>query len=242
MPIVINKALSCVDFFFGRTKDLNNTVKMFVDSDAATNIDHKDYYREFMTQCPNTIEEYIECGSGSKWDSLNLEGAIYTDMGNNNNHGAVTVLIRYRTPFLIDGSPLIIIFGLGEDVSLCTVLGLPVMLLLRKFLDFTTRTLTCSKFNVDFSLCMQQPGVRMPTGAQFDKNRFTATPTITSNILNDNAIFHHVVACTNSLHFNTPTHSDNLVVRDWGGGGGGSEKLFLLIQIPKFQSNFSSYW
>lgn len=50
------------------------------------------------------------------------------------------------------------------------------MLLLRESLDLTTVTLTCPAINVEFPLHIQQPGVGIPVGTQFDKHTFTATP------------------------------------------------------------------
>ena len=56
------------------------------------------------------------------------------------------------------------------------------MLLLRESLDLTTVTLTCPAINVEFPLHIQQPGVGIPVGTQFDKHTFTATPTVTFNV------------------------------------------------------------
>ena len=56
----------------------------------------------------------MECGSGSKWDSLKLEVPIDSDTGND-GQSIMKALIRYITPFLLIDNLLIITFGLGED-------------------------------------------------------------------------------------------------------------------------------
>ena len=96
----------------------------------------------------------MECDSGSKWNLLKPELAIDTSAGND-DHSAITAVIRYRASFLLDDSSLTIIFGLGEDISLRTVLGLPMMLLFHASLDLINGTLSCPAINVEFQLYTQ---------------------------------------------------------------------------------------
>ena len=110
---------------------------------------------------------------------MKFEVAIDAGVGND-EHGDMIVLIRFRSYILLNGSPLVITFSLGEDVSLHAVLGLPIMLLCHMPLDFTTGTLHCPTINVEFILYMHQLGVSMPAGEQFDKYTFTVTPTKTT--------------------------------------------------------------
>ena len=89
-----------------------------------------------MTQCLYIAVGYVEYGSGLKLYSLKLEIVIDTGI-TDDTHGTTTSLISYNTPFIIDGSPLIITFGLCDNVSLHVVLSLPILLLYAS-LNFTT--------------------------------------------------------------------------------------------------------
>ena len=92
ISIVINNALPCVDFFSSGTKDPKNTMIMLSDSGAATNTGNTSYHRWIMTLWLDIVVKYIECGSNSKWDSLNFEVAIDNEV-TGDNHGATTALI-----------------------------------------------------------------------------------------------------------------------------------------------------
>lgn len=64
IPIAINNTLPCIDLFLKIKKDLNNTMRILVDSGAATNIGNKIYHRWIITQYLDIIAEYMKCGSG----------------------------------------------------------------------------------------------------------------------------------------------------------------------------------
>ena len=93
-----------------------------------------------MTQYPEIVVEYIEYGIDSKFDLLKLEVDIDSTTPKA-EHGNMTALVRYQPPFLLDGSPIIIIFGLRDDVSLFILFGLSMMLLLRTPLDCSVGTI-----------------------------------------------------------------------------------------------------
>ena len=124
---------------------------MIVDSGAIKNTSNTSYHRYIITECLAIIEEYVERGSGSKWDSLLLEVAIDTSAGSDDN-GAIIALIRNTVPFILEGISLNITFVLGWYVLLRAIIGVSMMLVLCVSLDFTTGTLECSAINVAFLL------------------------------------------------------------------------------------------
>lgn len=89
--------------------------------------------------------------------NMNPVRGLEVDIDNgasNNDQIATTALIRYRTLFLFNGSPLIITFSLGDDVLLRADFDLPIIILFRVSLDFTTGTLNFSVINIEFLLNM----------------------------------------------------------------------------------------
>ena len=107
-----------------------------------------------MTQCSDIVAVFVEYGSSLKWNSLKFEVAIDTGAARD-DHDAMMSLIHYNINFLLDGNPIIITFGLGDDVSLRTVLDLPMILLLRASLNFEIAILKCPVINEYFALHMK---------------------------------------------------------------------------------------
>lgn len=82
-------------------------------------------------------------------DSLKNEVPIDTGLIGD-NHRTMTYLICYKTPFILDDSPLIINSRIGDDMSLRAILGLRMILLLYVFFDFDTGTLKHLAINEGF--------------------------------------------------------------------------------------------
>ena len=85
---------------------------------------------------------------------MKLEVAIDTGAAGD-DQDAMMSLIHYKINFLLDGNPLIITFGLGDDVSLRTILDLPMILLLRASPNFEITVLKCPAINKYFTLHMK---------------------------------------------------------------------------------------
>jgi len=119
---------------------------MFVDTGAAMNASNKDYRLWVMSQCPSMVAEYLECGADTEYDVvqllvvLDLKGA-HQHM----DHGSMTTVIQYRTPYLINNtSPLILSFALDNDVALRSILGIPCLLAMGTVVDLVQDQLKCT--------------------------------------------------------------------------------------------------
>ena len=117
-----------------------------------------------MFQCPDIIEEYLQCGKDTEYDvvhlltALDLSG-IHTDV----DHGQMTAVVRYKTPYtIIVKGPFVLSFALGNDVSLSCVLGLPTLLVMGASIGSVSDFLSCKEFNLNVSLDFQLPGKGLP--------------------------------------------------------------------------------
>ena len=71
------------------------------------------------------VREFIQCGANTGYDIVQLLVALDLDsIQQSTSHRKMTVVIRYRTPYLINKwYPSFIYFALGNDISFRCVLG-----------------------------------------------------------------------------------------------------------------------
>ena len=108
----------------------DNGMRILVDTRAAINSGHLDYHLLFMSQCPKMVADFLQCGENTNYDVVQLFAVLGLNLGQlPNNHGQMTAIIRYHTPYLVNNKdPLILSFALGNDMSLRSLIGLPILL------------------------------------------------------------------------------------------------------------------
>ena len=73
MSIRINNKLPCVNLKLGYDTTMTPSLHALVDSGAAMNIRNKYYHRRVMSQFPDIVAEYLECGPGTNYDLVKLK-------------------------------------------------------------------------------------------------------------------------------------------------------------------------
>ena len=68
MPIPINNSLPSVCLHLGSVEDEENKMYMLLDTDAAMNSGNLTYHLWVMSQCPEMVGEFIQCGDGTGYD------------------------------------------------------------------------------------------------------------------------------------------------------------------------------
>ena len=68
MPISINNSLPSVSILLGLTMEADNGMRMLVDTGAAMNSGHLDYHLWVMSQCPEMVAEFLQCGPNTDYD------------------------------------------------------------------------------------------------------------------------------------------------------------------------------
>ena len=91
-----------------------------------------------MSQCHEMVEEYLQCGKDTAYDVVLLLVALdLKDANQDVDHGKMTAVIRYKTPYIVKGRKIFIFsFASGHDVSLRCVLRLPAFYPLERLLIF----------------------------------------------------------------------------------------------------------
>ena len=89
------------------------------------------------------------------------------DVATDTNHGQMTAVVRYETPYIVTGKgPFVLSFTLGNDVSLRSILGLPTLLTIGAGIDLIQGLLSCVKVIVTFLLLFRYRG-RVTRGCYF---------------------------------------------------------------------------
>ena len=211
MPINIDKNLPCVDFELDHeTGDKSIHLRMLVDSGAAMNSGNRSYHRQIMSQFPDIVAEYIDCGPGTKYDLVQLKIAVTQSAAEVDfTNGTMSVIIRYKTPYFVNSQQLILSFALGDNLALRTILGTPSLIAMHGILDMVTNTLTLRKLNMILPLVMTEPCSGLV--AQSD---ITSQSGVTTSSPHNSVALHTLSNSSNTKFLTHPSHSDHLVVTD----------------------------
>ena len=147
-------------------------MRMLVDTSAAMNSGNLAYHLWVMSECPEMVGEFIQCGGTSDYDVVKLLAALDLDTSQQPvEYGHMTAVIRYRTPYLVNKrDPLFIYFALGNNVSLRCVLSLPTLLAISGSINLVKGEIVCSAINRTFPLSLEPPGTGLPNGVIFDNS------------------------------------------------------------------------
>ena len=178
-------SLPCIKLLIGMLSHDEDKMSILVDTGAVINTGNKTYHQWFMSQCPSMIDEYIECGSNTDYNVVQILAAL--DLKGTSqpvDNGSMTAVIRYETPCLIHNTdPFILSFALGTDVALRSVLGIPCLLFMGVVVDLENGQLDCKELNSMFPLHLDPPGKYLPDGSSYDSFSNTVPADIPTNVL-----------------------------------------------------------
>ena len=138
-----------------------------------------------MSQCPDIVEEFLQYGRDIDYDVVHLLVALgLSGVPTNDDHGQMTTVIRYKTPYVVNGKgPFILSFALGNDVSLRCVLSLPTLLAMGASIGLVSGLLSYTEFIHELSLDLQPPGKGLPEGDTKDNYTNTIPHSVSTNFL-----------------------------------------------------------
>ena len=141
-------------------------MRMLLDASAAMHSGSLIYHLQVMSQCPEMVGGFMQCGDGTGYDVVHLLAALDLDSSHQPlDQRKMTSIICYKTPYLINKrDPLFIYFVQGNDVSIRCVLRLPTLLALGEFINLVTGEIICSKTNRTFPLTLDPPNKGLPEG------------------------------------------------------------------------------
>ena len=115
----INNSLPSANLHIGNLEDDENR-------GAAIGTRSLEYRMWVMSQCPEMVEEYLQCGKDTAYDVVHILATLdLKDTNQDVDHGKIAAIIRYKTPYIIKvREPFTLSFDLRHDVNLPCVLGL----------------------------------------------------------------------------------------------------------------------
>jgi hypothetical protein len=164
MPIRVDNGLPHIHIRLGISS--NAKLSVLFDSGAALSSGYPSYHLWVMRERPDLVASFEQFNDANPFEG----GAIqHPDDYKESQHGKLTAIIRYNTPYAgHDGNPIQISFGLGNDMTVNTILGMPVIKDLGMIPNFWDSSITCANSPATFDICYHK------TTCGFDNQGFDA--------------------------------------------------------------------
>ena len=216
MLIQIKNSLPSIYLHLRLIEDEVNKMRMLLDTGATMDSGNLNYYLWIMSQCPEIIDEFIQCECDTGYDFVKVMATLDLDTTKQLlDYGRMTAVIRYRIPYLVNNQdPLFVSFALGNNVSLHCVIGLPALLTLGGLIDLTKGTFVCSEINRTFSLTLDPPGKGSPDEVVFDNSTPTIPVGVSTDVRLDPSFLHYTSAEGRTLPSSTTNYSEHVIVHD----------------------------
>jgi hypothetical protein len=152
MPIRVDNGLPHLRLNLGLSAPA--TLSVLFDSGAALSSGYLPYHLWIMRQNPETVASFERFDDANPFEPIKLGGAIrHPDDYNESVHGQLTAIIRYKTPYVDhNGRPVRISFGLGNDMTVNTILGMPIIKDLGMIPNFRDGSVVCEDTAATFTL------------------------------------------------------------------------------------------
>lgn len=172
MPLDLDNGLPAADVRFGSNDDNEVNFCCHIDSCAAMNAGNLRVHQWIITTYPDIVEEYIQYDDANPFQPIMLECAVedakrmMEDTG-----GKLTAIVRYKTRYVdSEGQPVTLAFGLGKDVAVNAVVGIPTLKHWGCAISFIDNTLQCLHIKKSFPLCYGTANKGLPAHIKFNVN------------------------------------------------------------------------
>jgi hypothetical protein len=152
IPIRVDNGLLHIRLRLGPSDD--TALSVLFDSGAALSSGYLSYHLWIMREHPNLVTSFERFDDANPFKPIKLGGAIrHPDDYNESLHGQLTAIIRYKTPYIdTDENPVHISFGLGNDMTVNTILGMPIIKDLGMIPNFCAGSVTCEGTSATFTI------------------------------------------------------------------------------------------
>ena len=173
MPLDIDNGLPGILLRLGIDASSDTCFLCHVDSCAAMNTGNLLLHQFIITNHPSVVAEYIQYDDSDPFDPIQLQCAVNDLDKVTEEHGKLTAIVRYRTPYTdTNGQPMLVSFGLGADVAVRSIIGVPTLRSWQASIDFGANKLICPGIQRRFQLQYELARQGLPQGATFDTQNF----------------------------------------------------------------------
>ena len=182
MPLDIDNGLPAIEFPFGQPNRWDYiSFTCHIDSCAAMNTGNLLVHKWIITSHPEMVIDFTMYNNTNPFQPVQLLCALKNDDSTDGHTQAeldvassLCAIVRYRTPFFFEktGKPCIISFGLGENVTVNSILGLPQLKLWDADLSFSKNKLIAHSIDQEFPLEYSATASGLPSGVNFTDINF----------------------------------------------------------------------
>ncbi len=153
MPLNVDNGLPGIVLKFGR----KGTAKLVpwtchVDTCAAMSTGNLELHQYIISKHPELVAEYIQYDDPNAFEPIKLQCAVPDYEEYRENHGCLTAVVRYYTSYEVDGAPYILSLGLGKEVAVNCIIGLPELRALGMDIMLTRSCVASSVLKRDFPI------------------------------------------------------------------------------------------
>jgi hypothetical protein len=169
MPIAINNGLPHILFELGTAPSLAE-LSGLMDTCGALNTGYLLFHLWLMSERPDLVAEFISFDDSNPFEPIKLGGAIRDPSDfDATDHGNLTAVIRYYTPYVdTSGSPITISIALGNDVTVNTIFGLPMLCDLDSVISLRANSMHSRTLSRDFPITRAAASFGLPPNCSFD--------------------------------------------------------------------------
>jgi hypothetical protein len=170
MPVAIDNGLPHVAVSLGSDAANDPTLSGLMDTCGALNTGYLPFHLWLMSERPDLVSEFHRFDDSNPFEPIKLGGAIRDpDDFDASNHGNLTAVIRYFTPYLdVTGNPIQFSFALGNDVTVNTIFGLPMLCDLDSVISLRSNSLYSRSLDLEFPITRAAATFGLPPGCTFD--------------------------------------------------------------------------
>ena len=119
---------------------------------------------------PGLVAKFISFDDASPFEPIKLGGAIGDPSDfNSGDHGNLTAVIHYYTPYVdTSGSAIILFFALGSDVTVNTIFGLLILCDLDSVISLRSNTMHSRTLHCDFPITRAAASFGLSSDCTFD--------------------------------------------------------------------------
>ena len=152
MPLSLDNNLPAATLRFGKNNDNEVAFSCHLDSCAAMNTGNKLLHMWIMTTYPDIVVSYEQYNDENPFRPITLDCAVPTSAAEK-EASKLSAVVTYMTRYTDDnGKPITLSFGLGDDVTVNAIIGIPTFRAWKLILDISENRAISKLLSIFFDL------------------------------------------------------------------------------------------
>ena len=172
MPLDVDNGLPGVELWFGSNDASEVGFMCHLDTCAAMNTGNLRVHQWLITKHPEIVAEYLQYDDKKPFEPLQLLCAVKDLQATESEHGKLTAIVRYKLRYKQSGKQCYLSFGLGADVTVNSIIGLPTLRQWGGVFDFSMNTFIAKSINTKFNLQYEATAQGLPLSIIFTSDDF----------------------------------------------------------------------